>query len=185
MIKRNVTVTAKPNGGDDVIYEVGSVEDAIKHKEMLVDRYNGIETVMPYDSLIVAEVEYDTREVDDPEDDTCASDVCGRTYLVGQDGGFVGQGDTAHMALTAPEGQAIGIIYNGGTPIDYSKMVPINVTSLASDDTSIVETAIAQVQGVSAAKFTAKAVGNATITVEFENGCGFSFTMEVSERGPQ
>lgn len=81
MIKRNVTVTAKPNGGDNVIYESGSVEDAIKHKEMLVGKVGDAEVFMPYGSLITAEVESEVEEVDDPEDDACVTSDGGAVHF--------------------------------------------------------------------------------------------------------
>lgn len=178
MIKRNVTVTAKPNGGDNVIYEVGSVEDAIKHKEMLVGKVGDAEVFMPYGSLITAEVESETEEVDDPEDDACVETdaECSSIHLaygIGRDvyeivGGFTIDNQT----------EAIVFAIKGA--LAPENVVPVK--SISAKDPSIVNCTISNYAGIGVVgAIDALKGGASSIDLTLANDCKYSFVVTVND----
>jgi hypothetical protein len=174
MIKRNVTVTAKPNGGDNVTYEVGSVEDAIKHKEMLVGKVGDAEVFMPYGSLITAEVESETEEVDDPEDDACVETdaECSSIYLAystGNDIYEVGDGFTIDNQVEAIVVGIKGALAPGNVVI---------VKSVSAQDPSIVHCTI---ESDGSCAILALKGGSSSVDLTLVNGCKYSFVVTVND----
>lgn len=183
MIKRNVTVNATPNGGDAVTYEVGSVEDAIKHKEMLVGKVGDAEVFMPYGSLITAEVESETEEVDDPEDDACVTNGgdCSTTkfyYESKEDNGPLGDELTIRLEHTPGHISVAAILGNKGE-INPDELDIIDAKSITSSDPSVASASVEESSGFGAiGQVIAHTVGETVVTIVLINGC--SHTVKVT-----